>query len=206
MTRDGADRRRTVADLSSLLQRSRPRPATVGAQWGPASRSPKKPRRAPSRVRPTRARTGQPGQSCSACHPDSVSQPAPGQSVEGTDVRSEANAAEDSPTIASPGRLGAVRFIPPPLGVQVGRVFHVGHQAFSASIDVGGAVAKSSTCRVRVGSSGSSSPDFQGAHQVIPTLPNLHRSRWSRVIGLTPEAGAMFTPIRAPNPSPATTG
>lgn len=24
------------------------------------------------------------------------------------------------------------------------------------------------------------------------TLPNLHRSRWPRVIGLTPEAGAMF--------------
>jgi hypothetical protein len=32
-----------------------------------------------------------------------------------------------------------------PLGVQVGRVFHVGHQAFSASIEVGGAVAKPST-------------------------------------------------------------
>ena len=25
------------------------------------------------------------------------------------------------------------------------------------------------------------------------TLPNLHRSRWHRVIGLTPEAGAMHT-------------
>ena len=32
-----------------------------------------------------------------------------------------------------------------PLGVQVGRVFHIGHQAFSASIEVGGAVAKPST-------------------------------------------------------------
>ena len=32
-----------------------------------------------------------------------------------------------------------------PLGVQVGRVFHVGHQAFAASIEAGGAVAKSST-------------------------------------------------------------
>ena len=31
------------------------------------------------------------------------------------------------------------------LGVQVGRVFHIGHQAFSASIEVGGAVAKPST-------------------------------------------------------------
>ena len=31
------------------------------------------------------------------------------------------------------------------LGAQVGRVFHIGHQAFSASIEVGGAVAKPST-------------------------------------------------------------
>jgi hypothetical protein len=29
--------------------------------------------------------------------------------------------------------------------VQVGRVFHVGHQAFAASIEAGGAVAKPST-------------------------------------------------------------
>ena len=93
------------------------------------------------------------------------------------------------------------------LGVQVGRVFHIGHQAFSASIEVGGARGQAIDCaesgldhRVRV------LPDFQGSHQVTPTLPNLHRSRWHRVIGLTPEAGAMFTPIRAANPSPATTG
>ncbi len=32
-----------------------------------------------------------------------------------------------------------------PLGAQFGRVFHIGHHAFSASIEVGGALAKPST-------------------------------------------------------------
>jgi hypothetical protein len=37
---------------------------------------------------------------------------------------------------------------------------------------------------------------------VTPKLPNLHRSRWPRVIGLTPEATAMFTDSSSkPEPS-----
>ena len=46
------------------------------------------------------------------------------------------------------------------LGAQVGRVFHIGHHAFSASIEVGGALAKPSTAPSPGWISGSSSPRF----------------------------------------------
>jgi hypothetical protein len=51
------------------------------------------------------------------------------------------------------------------LGAQVGRIFRVGHHAFSASIEVGGAAAKASTVPVPGGSSALSSRRFSSTWQ-----------------------------------------